>query len=126
MAFPASVVAAAAILAAPVLTGLSAAQAAEVPRLNVEKMCRDSAAADAALNFDEKRCVESELRTRDELAGQWASFPAGDRQQCTQLATLGGTASYVALITCLEMNRDARQARAGITSQPTNLRKPKP
>jgi hypothetical protein len=126
MAFPAKMVAAAAILAVPVLVSPAMGQKAAVPKLNVEKMCRDSANADAAANFDAKRCLDSEYRTRDELAGKWSEFPAHDRRECTQMATLGGTASYVALITCLEMNRDARQARAGIASQPASLRKPKP
>ena len=112
------------VLAAACLVGvMSAACAAEVPKLNVERMCRDSATGDTAANFDAKRCLESEYRTRDELAGKWSEFAAGDRQQCTQLATLGGTASYVALIVCLEMNRDARQDRSGTKPQPSSMRK---
>ena len=110
-------------LAAILLSGIPAAHAADVPKLNVERMCRDSAKADPAINFDANRCIESEHRARDELAGKWTSFPAGDRQQCTQLATLGGSASYVALITCLEMNRDAREARSGNAAQPAGMRK---
>jgi hypothetical protein len=105
------------------IISISAAHAADVPKLNVERTCRESAKADPSTNFDEKRCLDSEHRTREELAGKWASFPAQDRQQCTQLATLGGTASYVALITCLEMNRDARQERAGSGAQPSGMRK---
>jgi hypothetical protein len=110
-------------LAAALLTLASAAHTADVPKLNVERMCRESARGDTAANFDAKRCLDSENRTRDELAGKWSEFPAGDRQQCTQLATLGGTASYVALIVCLEMNRDARQARAAPAAQPSSTQK---
>ena len=102
---------------------VSAAAAADVPKLDVERMCRESAKADPTINFDPKRCLDSENRARDELAGKWDSFPAGDRQQCTQLATLGGTASYVALIVCLEMNRDARQERTGAKPEPSSMRK---
>jgi hypothetical protein len=119
MALVRSAAAAAFLLAA----AASGAYAAEVPKLNVERMCRDSAKADAGANFDANRCIDSEHRTRDELASKWTSFPAPDRQQCTQLATLGGSASYVALITCLEMNRDARESRAGNTTPPPNRRK---
>ena len=110
-------------LGAAFLSCAVAAHAADVPKLNVERMCRDSASGDTAANFDAKRCLESEYRTRDELAGKWSEFPAGDRKECTQMATLGGTASYVALIVCLEMNRDARQARAGTASQPPSTGK---
>jgi hypothetical protein len=105
------------------LAVIPAAYAADVPKLNVERMCRDSAKADPAANFDAKRCLDSENRARDELASKWSSFPAPDRQECTQMATLGGTASYVALITCLEMNRDAREARAGTQAQPPRKKK---
>jgi len=101
----------------------SVAAAAEVPKLNVERMCRESAKRDSSSNFDPKRCLDSENRAREELVGKWDSFPVPDRQQCTQLATLGGTASYVALITCLEMNRDVRQERAGTKPQPSSMRK---
>jgi hypothetical protein len=110
-------------LAGTFLIVMSAAAGADIPTLNVERMCRESAKADPTTNFDPKRCLDSENNAREELAARWTSFPASDRQQCTQLATLGGTASYVALITCLEMNRDARQERAGTQSQPSSMRK---
>jgi hypothetical protein len=113
-------------LAGAFLAALSAAAAADVPKLNVERMCSESAKADPSSNFDPKRCLESENRARGELAGKWDSFPSGDRQQCTQLATLGGTASYVALIVCLEMNRDARQERSGAKAEPSSMRKKQP
>jgi hypothetical protein len=112
-----------AAIAGAFLATTSVAAAADVPKLNVERMCRESAKGDPSSNFDPKRCLDSENRAREELVGKWDSFPAPDRQQCTQLATLGGTASYVALITCLEMNRDARQDRSGTKPQPSNMRK---
>src|SRR5690348_15581025 len=81
-------------VAALFFLAIPAAHAADVPKLNVERMCHDSAKADAGANFDANRCIDSEHRARDELASKWTSFPAPDRQQCTQLATLGGSASY--------------------------------
>lgn len=110
------------------LAGLSAAAAAEVPRLDVERMCRDSAAADPTIDYSPKRCIDSENQARDQLAQKWQNFSAADRQECTQVATMGGTASYVELITCLEMNAAVRQerAKAKIDSEPSSLRKQKP
>lgn len=109
------------------LAGLAAAQAADVPTLNVERMCREAAAADPTIDYGLKRCIDSEQEARDQLVRQWQDFPATDRQECTAVATLGGSASYVELITCLEMNRDVRQARAKakIDSKPSSLSKPK-
>lgn len=110
------------------LAGLSAAQAADVPRLDVERMCRDSAAADPTIDFSPKRCLDSEHQARDQLAQKWQSFSAADRQECTEVATMGGTASYVELITCLEMNQAVRQerAKAKIDTKPSSLSKQKP
>ena len=105
-----------------VLAGLSAAQAADVPTLNVERMCR-AAAATASTTDYEQRCIKSEHAARDELVRQWQNFPPTDQQQCTALATLAGSASYVQLISCLESNRDARKSREKerADSQPPSL-----
>jgi hypothetical protein len=109
------------------LASLCAAEAADVPKLNVERMCRESAAADPTIDYGPKRCIDSEHEARDQLARQWKDFPAADRQECTAVATMGGSASYVELITCLEMNRDVREARAKakIDSKPSSLSKQK-
>lgn len=87
-----------------------------VPHLNVEPTCR--AIPDPALSTsrDTASCMKSENEARDKLATEWASYPAADRALCTQTATMGGTASYVELLTCLEMRRDARTLpRDGLT-----------
>ena len=110
------------------LASFSAAQAADVPTLEVERMCREAAAADRSINYDVKRCVDTEHAARDQLARQWHDFPATDQRECTAVATMGGSASYVQLITCLELNRDVRQARAKekADSQPLSPSKQKP
>ena len=112
-----------AALAAAFLTAMSAPCAADVPKLNVEQACRDSASADPTIPFNVSLCIDSENRARNELTGKWASFPAPDRQQCTEMATMGGTASYVELITCLEMDQQAREERA---RTPASMRKKLP
>jgi hypothetical protein len=84
-----------------------AAFAQAVPKLNVEPTCnipRDV----GATGGDKSVCLKSENEARDQLVQQWSAFPVADRGLCTQTATMGGTASYVELLTCLEMRRDAR------------------
>ena len=76
----------------------------QVPRLDVTPTCRPMAMSDG-LQLDESRCRESENAAREQLVREWANFPAADRVECTTAATMGGTASYVELITCLEMKR---------------------
>ena len=98
--------------------------AADVPRLDVAGACRAAAGADLGVKYDADRCLTSENAARDQLKAQWADFPAADRSLCTQTATMGGTASYVELITCLELKRDLAKAPAdlGLQSRPSNLR----
>ena len=98
--------------------------AADVPRLDVASACRAAAGADPGMQYDADRCLKSENDARDQLRAQWANFPAADRSLCTQTATMGGTASYVELITCLELKRDVARTPAdlGLQSRPSNLR----
>jgi hypothetical protein len=88
------------------------AQAGGVPNLEFAQGCRDSARGDA--NFL-AICMRDEQQARQKLSAEWETFPHGDRTQCTALARLGGGGlqSYVELITCLEMAKDARALPKG-------------
>jgi hypothetical protein len=81
-----------------------------VPNWDVSTSCRGAAEAgfvqDTAANL--KRCVESEQHTREVLSKDWSSFPAADRAKCVKTQTFSPT--YSELATCLEMNRDLRNA----------------
>lgn len=57
----------------------------------------------------DQKCLEDEQSARAELEKKWSSFTDGDRGQCIGEATAGGNPSYVDLLTCLELTRDARQ-----------------
>jgi len=106
------------LLSAPVLGAEP-----QVPRLDVTPTCRPIDKTDM-IQFDEKRCRKIESDAREQLARQWADFPAAHRALCTQTATMGGTASYVELITCLEMKRDVAKLPAdrGLKTAPTGLK----
>ena len=117
MAFSRSALAA--VMAAAFVT---AAHAAEVPKLDVSSTCRPLG-GDKSLQINTDRCFKSEQEARDQLTRQWASFPAANRALCTQTATMGGMPSYVALITCLEMKRDVAKlpADGALNTQPSSL-----
>ena len=101
------------------LIGPAFAADPKVPNLDVTPTCRPLDKSDM---LDEDRCRKSEQDARNELARQWASYPAADRTQCIATATMGGSASYVELITCLEMKRDvAKLPAGGLDSRPTGL-----
>jgi Collagen triple helix repeat (20 copies) len=83
-----------------------------LPRFNVAATCRadqSKAAADS--------CLADENRARALLEKEWGQFRAADRQQCTQASGMPGFQSYVELITCLEMARDARSLPKDATQQ---------
>ena len=90
--------------------GLSPALAARgVPALNVKPTCQagESAAVSQGQSYL-AACLQGEEEARDQLRKSWGSFPAADRTQCAEMATIGPP-SYVDLLTCLEMRRNARE-----------------
>jgi len=105
-------------LAVFALTG--AAQAAEVPTLDVSRTCKPLA-SDVAIDTD--RCYRAERAARDQLAKEWLEHPVADRSLCTATAKMGGMASYVTLITCLEMKRDVAKLPPdrGLTTRPSGM-----
>jgi hypothetical protein len=80
------------------------------PIFNVEPGCRDIAARAAPIGSMEA-CMRKEQEARDQLVKEWAQFTPADRRYCLDLATMAGEPSYAALLTCLEVMRDARNAR---------------
>jgi hypothetical protein len=85
------------------LFAATAASADEFPRFDVEATCR---AAPRLLPTDPnpyQSCVRDETHARGQLERQWASFNAGQREECVADSSIGGTPSYVDVLTCLQM-----------------------
>jgi hypothetical protein len=80
-----------------------------VPTFDVGPSCRGGASSGAAMRNDVQVCINEEHEARDKLRGQWAQFPAADRARCSNMTNTGGPPSYIELITCLELARDARK-----------------
>jgi hypothetical protein len=81
-----------------IVTPLFIGVADKAPRFNLNATCGGS-----------DGCVKSENAAHEDLAKQWAQFPAADRARCVRLTTVSKMPSYVQVITCLEMARDARR-----------------
>ena len=81
-----------------------------VPNFDVARSCKLDVAATAGLSVDQslKSCVNDEQRAKRKLAGQWSKFPAPSRASCASQENIGGTPSYVSLLTCLQMGQWAR------------------
>ena len=85
---------------------LVVAVADRVPAFDISRSCKLDLAATAGLSVDQslKNCVNDENRARQQLMSQWSKFSASSRAQCIPLENVGGTPSYVSLLTCLQMN----------------------
>jgi hypothetical protein len=77
-----------------------------VPKFDIVRECRFEGGS--TVGFD--RCSEDEGAALRELQQAWAQFAGADKRNCIVEATIGGFASYVELLTCLEMARDANRA----------------
>jgi hypothetical protein len=83
-----------------------------IPAFNVEPHCR-TIAKRTGVSQDLEVCMRQEQDAKDQLGKQWAQFTSGDKSHCLQLSTLGGDPTYTELLTCLELERDARKVREG-------------
>ena len=83
----------------------------DVPTLNVESGCRAAARMGDSLSLDAtlRQCLADENSARDQLEKQWTQFPPALRQRCLATTETGGDPSYVEVLVCLQMGRDAAQ-----------------
>ena len=96
-----------------ILATLSPVAASDsVPTLDVAKECRFEGGSSEV--FD--RCMRDENDARKQIEALWSKAGSADRASCASEATTGGYASYIELLTCLEMARDI----AAEERRPTN------
>jgi hypothetical protein len=97
-----------------VLTASQIVLAADsVPKFDVERTCRPAVAAGALLGRDSTACQRNEEDARSNLKNDWSQYSAQDRSRCSGFVTTGGEPSYVELMTCLEMAKQAKELREG-------------
>jgi hypothetical protein len=76
-----------------------------VPTLNIDSVCK---AKSLQAQKDTERCTQDEQKARDVLRKEWTQFTGAEKVRCLGTATTSGIASYVELLTCLEIARDVR------------------
>jgi hypothetical protein len=81
----------------------------KVPDLNFAPICRDGAGEIRQAKDDGQVCMNDERAARDELAKKWSQFASEDRARCIRLSTNDRSASYVEVLTCLEMDLAAKK-----------------
>jgi hypothetical protein len=77
-----------------------------VPKLDIEPSCR-AAANTRVQGRDADACRRDEQEALNRLREQWGQFSANDRSHCVRLTGAGGGPSYVELLTCLELAKQA-------------------
>jgi hypothetical protein len=81
------------------------------PTLQVGPSCVAAGAGSVILGRNKESCLADENTARDTLKQNWSKYPAADKSDCVTLENSGGPASYVELLSCLEVMRDARSIR---------------
>jgi hypothetical protein len=77
-----------------------------VPKFDIIRECRFEGGSTTEID----RCSEDEGAALRDLQQAWAQFAGADKRSCTVEATTSGFASYVELLTRLEMVRDLNNA----------------
>ena len=87
------------------------ASAGGPPPLNVGPSCDAASRGAVILGRDKKACLADETTAQDTLKQNWSKYAAADKSECIGMVTTGGPASYVELLSCVEILRDARNIR---------------
>ena len=97
------------------MLGLSAAIALAdgPPKLNVTPSCEAAARGAISAGRDREACLVDERTAESVLAQNWSKYNAADKTQCVGNVKTGGPASYVELLSCIEIMRDAKAIREG-------------
>lgn len=85
--------------------GLSSfpATAQELPRFDIEPTCKEAQPLTPQDTNPYESCMRDETAAERQLREIWSSAAASQRDICGQEAQIGGTPSYVDMLTCLQM-----------------------
>src|SRR5262249_7907221 len=83
----------------------------KLPTLNVEAACRTAATMDDSMSLRSslRQCLADGCSARDQWETQRTQSPLAVRQRCVTTTETGGDPSYVEVLVCLQMARDAAQ-----------------
>ena len=97
----------------------------KVPKFDIVGECSHEGGGSAAVD----RCSKDESSALRQLKTRWKQFDADNKQTCVGESSGDGVASYVELLTCLEMTSDVEKEDhdaqgAGTGSTPTQPDQP--
>jgi hypothetical protein len=80
------------------------------PKLNIGSSCDAAAKSAISAGRGKEACMGDKLAAQEMLAKNWAQHSRAHKTQCVGMTTQGGP-SYVELISCLDITRDAGAIR---------------
>jgi hypothetical protein len=83
--------------------GCSGASAQQVPQINIEASCRTAQLLTLEERDPVEACMRDEAAAQRQLQAIWSGAPAAQRDTCAAETQVGGSPSYVDVLTCLEM-----------------------
>src|SRR5450759_1316822 len=89
-----------ALLSVLLLGSQTVLAADQVPKFDTGPLCRSAGAAAVMGTRDTAACDRDEITARTTLEKEWSQFTLSDKAHCVRLGTLGGSPSYVELLTC--------------------------
>jgi hypothetical protein len=89
----------------------AAAPADNLPELDVSVSCGAAARGAISAGRDKESCLADEHAAQSQLGDNWSKYSIADKTQCIGNVKTGGPASYVELLSCLEVMRDAKESR---------------
>ncbi len=82
------------------------------PTLQVGPSCEAAGRGAVVLGRNKEACLADENAALKTLRDNWSKYAANDKTLCIGMELTGGPASYVELLSCLEINRDAREIQS--------------
>ena len=87
------------------LAGLACGPAAaqQIPRFNIEAICSTAPALTPEDRDPVQGCIRDETAAERQLNEVWSASAAANRETCAAETQVGGSPSYVDILTCLQM-----------------------
>ena len=82
-----------------------------LPKLDIKATCRRAQPLSQGQESAFQGCISDETDAQRELSRTWFDFKPGPRSTCTQETKIGGAPSYVELLTCLQLDKQAVEAQ---------------
>jgi len=92
---------------------VAVAVAGDLPKFDLAPTCAAAAKYAISAGRDKDACLDDEHTAESTIVQNWSKYNAADKTQCVGNVRTGGPASYVELLSCLEIMRDAKSIREG-------------